>query len=1121
MISRDFAILATNKNKSSAAIVARHLHVDSKVPVAFRENQIGLIFISYGDDEDKRKELLSAHRQFHRALTISPWGLDGLEGDVLYFDPLFSEFLEQAHSLKYLRTLYWPYGESPLSWLADEDVAAACLEWIKKPWAGKRRLRGPDCLLKHQVITAIEEGLHNIADPNEFIRRKFQLADRDRDELISRAELVASLVSVGVSAQEAERAFDRESINGGIDAKVFSKGLDRFLAEELLNQETRIHVVPVSSQHAPDFFLSRGFSRHAAMHAAVHFSEPPAQNSEFEIHGTTGLAEWAREQAPHWLPLQIIPGEGLLCGSVGEIEGTKAYISRFRHVDGREALVERTTDFTITRMTWLTSEPCEVISWSEQEITRTLGLSKGVIKSMDIRGHWTGLVTAEDHFITGRSLPHWMILVFRETGVFQIETVENRAPGDIICNCTRTTCARLLEAVRNGANTVKSLADQTGASTLCGSCKPLLEEFVGSSKLSYAELESKEPLGANIFRIRFRPSSGVALPSAAGQSILIQGRIGDRWMTRAYTLTSGGTPSATYEICIKKEEFGEFSSWLAEKAGSETLFRVSEPQGEFLPDRQTKRIYFFAAGIGVTPAVAMMRSFSADQKVDSFFLHWSSRHRGDFVFHQELERLAKANPEWGFEMRATAEEGRLQREDFERICGTPEENTQIFLCGPRSFMESVRDFLVDLGWSKESIRQEAFASQLNDRGQIKRRPAPLLRSTEGIVLIEQESLWAQPTVSIQEEAKAFLRQCYFELGLPDVFESRWADVSKEIASTGSYKQTLDELTTGANLAWRNSNRCLGRKFWKNLALRDMRYLETEEEMFGAILDHIRTATNDGDLRPLITVFKPDGRRVWNSQYFGYAGYLQEDGSVLGDPINQHITKAAIQLGWLPKQRTPFDYLPIIIEIPGSSPKFFDIPRELILEVPISHPQYPWFAELGLKWYGLPAVSDMAFDIGGIQYTAAPFNGFYMETEVGARDFCDKDRYDLLPLIGERLGLDQTSERSLWRDKAVIEMNIAVLSSYVQRGVRMLDHHTLTHSFIEFIDEEHRCGRKVQADRDYMIPPISGSLTETFHTTFDGNRYIKPGFFYQKKPWERMISSSTNASAPKTLRCPFH
>lgn len=56
--------------------------------------------------------------------------------------------------------------------------------------------------------------------------------------------------------------------------------------------------------------------------------------------------------------------------------------------------------------------------------------------------------------------------------------------------------------------------------------------------------------------------------------------------------------------------------------------------------------------------------------------------------------------------------------------------------------------------------------------------------------------------------------------------------------------------------------------------------------------------------------------------------------------------------------------------------------------------YDWFAELDLRWYALPAVSNMSFDCGGIQFTATSFSGWYMSTEIGCRNLCDVNRRNL-------------------------------------------------------------------------------------------------------------------------------
>jgi len=105
------------------------------------------------------------------------------------------------------------------------------------------------------------------------------------------------------------------------------------------------------------------------------------------------------------------------------------------------------------------------------------------------------------------------------------------------------------------------------------------------------------------------------------------------------------------------------------------------------------------------------------------------------------------------------------------------------------------------------------------------------------------------------------------------------------------------------------------------------------------------------------------------------------------------------------------------------------------------------ADLGLKWFALPAVSGMRLEIGGVSFPAAPFSGWYVGSEIGARDLADIDRYNALPEIGQLLGLDTGSNRSLWKDRALIELNEAVLWSFAETGVAMVDHHTVTRQFL--------------------------------------------------------------------------
>jgi len=146
---------------------------------------------------------------------------------------------------------------------------------------------------------------------------------------------------------------------------------------------------------------------------------------------------------------------------------------------------------------------------------------------------------------------------------------------------------------------------------------------------------------------------------------------------------------------------------------------------------------------------------------------------------------------------------------------------------------------------------------------------------------------------------------------------------QQIRSAGEYSPTTDELIFGARVAWRNSNKCIGRLFWQSLHVVDAREVLEEQHICQKLLEHIDYATNSGKIRPTITVFASDRVRIWNHQLIRYAGYETEAG-VIGDSSSIAFTKVCESLGWK-GQRTPFDVLPLVVQVDGRAPQLFTIP----------------------------------------------------------------------------------------------------------------------------------------------------------------------------------------------------
>jgi nitric oxide synthase oxygenase domain/subunit len=237
---------------------------------------------------------------------------------------------------------------------------------------------------------------------------------------------------------------------------------------------------------------------------------------------------------------------------------------------------------------------------------------------------------------------------------------------------------------------------------------------------------------------------------------------------------------------------------------------------------------------------------------------------------------------------------------------------------------------------------------------------------------------------------------------------------------------------------------------------DARYVNNARGIYEAICNHIKYATNKGIIRSAITIFRQRTEkefdfRIWNSQFISYAGYKIDDHTYIGDKVNIEFTQLCINLGWTPKY-TDFDVLPLVLQANGQDPEWFELPSEIVMQVEITHPKFAWFRDLKLKWYAVPAVASMLLDVGGIEFPCCPFNGWYMGTEIG-RDLADVNRYDKLPIIAEKMGLDIKNNSSLWRDKALVELNYAILTSFQKANVTITDHHSAAESFMKHYENE--------------------------------------------------------------------
>ncbi len=316
-------------------------------------------------------------------------------------------------------------------------------------------------------------------------------------------------------------------------------------------------------------------------------------------------------------------------------------------------------------------------------------------------------------------------------------------------------------------------------------------------------------------------------------------------------------------------------------------------------------------------------------------------------------------------------------------------------------------------------------------------------SSRSVTALRDETVTSPPVDP--RAAEHFLRMFHDAHPAAGPVGKRLADVRAAIAETGTYRHTTDELAYGARVALRDSGWCTSGVPWRQLKIRDLRGLRNAAAVAAECIAHLRLACANNKIRPLVSIFAPDtpsapGPRVWNDQLVRYAGHRAGD-TVLGDRRYTGFTDAVCRMGWQPPaQPGRFDRLPIVVETAHEGPVLFGVPADAAVEVRLHHPDLPWLHEWELRWPAVPVLGNMTLTIGGVRYPAAPVNSWHIGTDIGTRALADEAAYGVARQVAERLGLDTSTERTLWRDRATVELNRAVLHSFDRAGITITDHH---------------------------------------------------------------------------------
>jgi ferredoxin-NADP reductase len=202
-----------------------------------------------------------------------------------------------------------------------------------------------------------------------------------------------------------------------------------------------------------------------------------------------------------------------------------------------------------------------------------------------------------------------------------------------------------------------------------------------------------------------------------GQFLTFAFEIGGETVNRCYTISSAPTTPDTVAITVKRVAGGPVSNWLHDRMRPGSVVHAMGPMGEFSCfEHPAAKYLLLSGGSGVTPMMAMARTFhDLAEPRDVAFVH-SARTPADIVFRAELELMARRDASFRFaaicETDSPSERwhgfrGRLNLPALELIAPDFRER-EIFVCGPAPYMAAAKAMLASAGFDMARHHEESF-----------------------------------------------------------------------------------------------------------------------------------------------------------------------------------------------------------------------------------------------------------------------------------------------------------------------------------------------------------------------------------------------------------------------------
>jgi ferredoxin-NADP reductase len=209
----------------------------------------------------------------------------------------------------------------------------------------------------------------------------------------------------------------------------------------------------------------------------------------------------------------------------------------------------------------------------------------------------------------------------------------------------------------------------------------------------------------------FEAQNGGSLHFIPGQFVSFAADIGNKEITRAYSLASTPGSANRFELCLNLAPEGLFSHHLFRMKPGDTV-EMRPPLGTFVLRQPPRDSLFIATGTGIAPFRSMLRAH-LNSSSPQFTLLFGVRHESHLIYRDEFEELARCYSNFRFWPTLSRPQaswggrtGHVQTHLEEALEGR--RDVDVYLCGLKLMVDDVRSRLKAAGFDRKQIFYEKY-----------------------------------------------------------------------------------------------------------------------------------------------------------------------------------------------------------------------------------------------------------------------------------------------------------------------------------------------------------------------------------------------------------------------------